>query len=70
MSYDPPGLYEKPDEASLMGFRSLMPPPEKKPSKVAKVAKAPVKLVALPFKAIRAVVTFPARLFGGSNTAE
>jgi hypothetical protein len=70
MSFDPPGLYEKPDEASLIGFRSLMPPPEKKPSKVAKMVKAPVKLVALPFKAIRAVATLPAKLFGGSNTPD
>ncbi len=63
MSYDPPGLDELPDDAHLLGFGTLMPPEEKKPSLVARILKLPLQLLALPFKVVAAVVTFPARLF-------
>ena len=63
MSYDPPGLDELPDDAHLLGFGSLMPPPEKKPSLIARIIKLPLKVLAWPFKLVAAVITFPARLF-------
>lgn len=70
MSYDPPGLDELPDDAHLMGFGSLMPPEEKKPSLVVRILKLPLKVLAWPFRIVAAIVTFPARLFrrGGDTS--
>ena len=70
MPFDPPGLFEEPDDASLVGFRSLMPPVEKKPSKAAALAKAPIRVLALPFKLLAAILRIPGKLFGGSQRSD
>ena len=69
MSYDPPGLDELPDDAHLLGFGSLMPPEEKKPSLIIRILQLPLKIVALPFKLVAAIVSFPARLFRRNGEA-
>lgn len=67
MGYDPPGLEQRPDEKDLIGFRSLMPQEEKKPGLVSRILKLPFKLLALPVKALAAVLRFPAKLFRRSG---
>jgi hypothetical protein len=63
-----PGLtYEPPPEA-LTGFGSLMPPPPpKKPGPLVRLLKLPFKLIALPFKLVGRILSFPFRLFGSGN---
>ena len=63
MSFEGPGLTDKPEPGKLLGFESLMPPVEKKPGLVKRVLAVPLKLIALPFKAVGAVLRLPARLF-------
>ena len=64
MGYDPPGLEHRPDDKDLIGFGSLMPAPEKKPGVVGRVLRLPGKILALPFRLIRAILRLPLRLFG------
>ena len=63
MRYVPPGLDERPDDSALVGFASLMPEPERTPGLLRRLARLPVKLIALPFKAVGWLLGLPGRLF-------
>jgi hypothetical protein len=62
MRYVPPGLDEPPDDSALVGFASLMPEPERTPGFLRRLARLPVKLIALPFRAVGWFLGVPGRL--------
>jgi hypothetical protein len=68
MGHTPPGLESTPDDRSLAGFGSLMPSAEKKPGIISRIVKLPFKIAALPFRLVKAILGFPARLFARRKT--
>ncbi len=64
MGFNPPGLEHAPDDTRLAAFRSLMPKTDPKPSVLSRLLRAPFKLLALPFRTVRAVLRLPARSEG------
>jgi len=70
MGFEAPGLEERPDDSALMGYRSLMPAPEKKPSLIGRIVRLPGKIIALPFKLVWGVLRLPLRLLGIGRKGE